>query len=326
MAALNILPGTGWSPIAPQDEALYEFYLALSVEPFSYEHNWVFITQEARVGGFKYEDGDTLLTAVVKAPASPFIFILPPYGNTRSFGDRIISPTAELSRASNRRVVLRKLSAELRDQVLSTGKFTVLCESSFTHPRDAREDQFPQVVLDVRAILAMEGSYYRRMRNDLRAFERQHRPEVIDPDQTTRAEVIQFIYDWCRDYNRDHAPDVGSSEIVDPTSHTILAERFIPAIDNLKYFAKLMRVGGRLVAFTLVGRTGPNCAAQYTNLSLLRTRGCSEFILRESLRPLLRAGLSYLNLGGAETEGQFLFKKKFHAHLIKESFEVEYTP
>src|SRR4051794_16545964 len=102
----------GWVPITPQDESLYASYLAHSDNLFSYEHNWAFITQEVRVGGFKYEERGMLLTAVVKATDSPFIFILPPYGDIQHFATRILLPAAELARASGRRVVLRKLSAD----------------------------------------------------------------------------------------------------------------------------------------------------------------------------------------------------------------------
>lgn len=317
-----------WSTVTPQDEPLYGLYFTRSTDPFSYENNWAFITQEVRVGGLKLEDHGMLLTAVVKAHDSPFIFILPPCGDTRDFGAHIVGTAAELVKDSGKRVVLRKLPTELCERVVQTSKFTVLPASAFGHPRDVPEDQFPQVVIDVPATLEMYGSRYRRMRNDLRYFEGQCRPEVLDLHPLNCQEVTEFVHAWCREYNFRHGSGSGADEavIIDPTAYSILAEQFASAIDNNNYFAKLVRVGGRLAAFTLAGRSGADCAAQYANLSLLRVRGCSEFLLFELLRELWRADISYLNLGGAETEGQFQFKKKFDVRLIKESFEVEYTP
>lgn len=318
----------GWSPITKHDEPLYASYFAQSDEPYSYEQNWAFITQETRLGGMKYEDNGMLLTAVTKANDSPFIFILPPYGNTHHFSARIEGRLTELSKASAKRLVLRKLSKELCERVLLTKKFTVLPASEFTHPRDVPEDKFPQIVLDVSGTLAMQGSKYRRLRNDLKYFARQCKPEVLDLNPSNCKDVMHLIRDWCQNYNHKNESGLSLSEppIVDLTAYTILADEFASVIDNSEYFAKLVYVGGRLAAFTLAGRSGPYCAAQYVNLSLLRVRGCSEFMLFALLHELSHADVSYLNLGGAETEGQFLYKSKFDVRLVKQSFEVEYIP
>lgn len=325
--AQQALLGT-WEPVTADDEALYAAYFSRSAEPFSYENSWAFIAQEVRLSGLKHERRGMLLTAVSKADDSAFIFILPPSGDTRDFSAHVLEAAAELAATSGRRVVLRKLPPHLREQVLRTGSFTVLPPSAFTHPRDVPEDQFPQVVLDVTSTLQMYGSRYRRMRNDLKFFESHYRPEVVDLDPANVEQVERLIHGWCQEYNRRQALLSGATEsnAVDPSAYTVLARQFASAIDNSNYFAKVVRVGSRVAAFTLAGRVGPDCAAQYANLSILRARGCSEFLVLELLRELSAAGIAYLNLGGAETEGQFMFKKKFDVRLIKESFEVEYTP
>ncbi|MGH9929084.1 MAG: phosphatidylglycerol lysyltransferase domain-containing protein [Pyrinomonadaceae bacterium] len=316
----------GWSPVTVQDEYVYTSYFALSHAPFSYEQNWAFIAQETRFGAMKYEDNGLLLTAVIKAEDSGFIFILPPCGDTSDFGLRIAGVAAELAARSTRRVVLRKLPLELYQQVLSTNRFRTIPASAFIHPRDVPEDQFPQVVIDISATLAMQGAKFRRLRNNISYFARQCKPEVLNLRPSICKEVINCIAAWSRNYNQKHAGRSLDAEepTVDLTAYTVLAEQFAPLIDNSKYFAKVLRVDGCLVAVTLAGISGNDCAAQYVNLSALRVRGCAEFIVLELLRELSRAGLLYLNMGGAETEGQFLFKKKFDVHLLKESFEVEY--
>jgi hypothetical protein len=316
----------GWSPVTFQDECLYTSYFAHSHAPFSYEQNWAFIAQEARLGAMKYEDEGLLVTAVIKAEDSPFIFILPPCGDTSAFGLRIASIAAELSARSAKRVVLRKLPLELYPQVLLTNKFTIIRPSAFSHPRDAPEDQFPQVVINIAATLAMQGAKFRRLRNNVSYFARQCKPEVLNLDPSICNEVTNCIAAWSRNYNLKHAVrslDAGEP-IVDLTAYTVLAEQFAPLIDNSKYFAKVLLVKGCVVAVTLAGISGNDCAAQYVNLSALRVRGCAEFIVLELLRELSQAGVLYLNMGGAETEGQFLFKKKFDVHLLKESIEMEY--
>jgi hypothetical protein len=320
------LPGSRWSTFSLEDRALYESYFARSMESFSYENNWGFVAQETRVGAIRYEDEGLLITAVVKASDSPFMFILPPCGNTSDFGRRIVDIASELARGSAKRIVLRKLSEELSTQALETGAFKVLHSSAFEHPRDVPEDQFPQVVLDVSRTLAMKGSKYRRIRNDLRSFEREFRPEFVDLDQANLEEVKQFVYDWSDNHNQKLHPnstDPVNLE-VDPTAYTILADRF-SSLKNCDYFPKIVQINGRVTAFTLAGRTSKNSAAQYVNLSLVRERGCSEFLVVELLRELSQAGIEYVNLGGAETEGQFKFKSKFSTHLTKRSLELEFS-
>lgn len=316
-----------WRPFSLEDRALYESYFAQSRELFSYENNWAFIAQETRVGAIRYENEGLFLTAVIKAADSPFIFVLPPCGDTSNFGERIADIASELARSSSKRIVLRKLSEELSAHALETGVFKVLPANAFEHPRDVPEDQFPQVVLDVSRTLEMKGSQYRRIRNDLRSFEREFRPVLVDLDQANLEEVKQFVYDWTEKHNQKAGStntDPLSLE-VDPTAYTILAERF-SSLTNSEYFPRILRVDGSITAFTLAGRTASNCAAQYVNLSLVRERGSSEFLVVQLLRELSQAGIEYVNLGGAETKGQFKFKSKFTVHLLKRSLELEFCP
>src|SRR4051812_30556247 len=112
----------GWSPVTIADEPLYTSYFARSNEPYSYENNWGFITQEIRLWAAKYQVDGMLLTAVIKATDSPYIFILPPSGDTSTFSKQIGRIAVDLSAISGRRVVLRKVSAKLC-QELSTNQF-----------------------------------------------------------------------------------------------------------------------------------------------------------------------------------------------------------
>jgi hypothetical protein len=140
------------------------------------------------------------------------------------------------------------------------------------------------------------------------------------------SDVFDLVRRWVAAYLARALSDGSSSQFldVDGTAYTVFAERFSARVDNNAYFAKVICVADDIAGFIFAGRTSANCAALYCSIGLTAFRGVSEFMCFELLRALAEAGVTQLNLGGAETPGLFHFKRKFNVSELRQSFDAEF--
>lgn len=320
------MPGD-WLPIVGNDETLYDSYFARSSDGLAYENNWAFIVQETRFGGFRYHQHDLLLTAVSRHSTSPFLFIFPPLGELSVFSGEIERLAAILRRVTGRRIVLRKLLPDLTRSLVGGTTFIPLAASEFTHPRDIPEDVYPQVIISVDDTVALATSKFVKTRNQLKYFSDTWR-EIVTPPLAShyRVEVANLAELWNAAYRERLASENARADItkVDISAYTIFADVFGGRIDGMRYFGRLLFVGGNPVGFTFAGRVSEQAAALYCSLSLRKFRGAAEYLFVTLLKDLTAAGVRYLNLGGSETQGLFDFKRKFAVTELREACDLEY--
>jgi hypothetical protein len=328
----RLLHSSEWISIAPSDEDLYRRYFQASEDAFSYENNWAFICQETRVMGIRYLHNELLLTATIKHRNSPFIFLLPPLFlappcEVAVTAERIVEIATQLKHSTNKRIVLRKLPADLFCAVIQTGKCLHLPPETFQCPSDVPEDITPQVIVSTQSTVACEGARFVKLRNQLKYFKQKYRPRVVTLSPSVVPDVQSLIAKWSQDYRertslRTHSSPV-SIPSVDNTAYTIFAAIFADRIDNQQYFSKVVYADDVPVGFTFAGRTSSETAALYSSISLTAYRGASDYLMMQILETVLGLGIKWLNLGGAETMGLFNFKTKFAVTALRPSYDAE---
>ena len=316
-----------WTTITSDDEMLYSSFFARTEDPFLYENNWAFFSQEARFGGIKYVRNDVLLTGVIRHPASLYLFLFPPLGSIESYLKHIPTIAATLSSKTKKRIVLRKLPPYLVDGVLTSGPFTLLSPDVFVHPRDVPEDVYPQAIIDVAATRRCAAGNFMKVRNHLVRF-RNNAPisKTLTPELVP--DVVTLIRAWNDLYYRRHTcnSSTPADASVDNSAYSVFAETFASRIDQNKYFSRLIYVGGDAVGFAFAGRISTRAAALYSSISLTNYRGSSEYLLMDLFDQLADTGIEFVNMGGSETRGLFEFKSKFATRELRQCYDMEYTP
>jgi hypothetical protein len=317
-----------WSPIDPTDEALFDMMFERSIDQLAYENNWAFIAQESRFGGLRYYDGDILLAAVARHPASPFIFVFPPLAGRRIFPEDLMEIAGALRRKTKRRVVFRKMLRDGSDIFLRTPSFTLIAPERYDHPRDIPEDIFPQVVLFVEESLRANGRQFVKIRNQVQHFKTIYHPFVDNLSESALPQIANLVQQWHDSYRRGRAKltdgDLAVAQVVDTSAYTVFANLFGGRCDGSRFFGKLVFVADSVVGFAFAGRVSSTAAALYCNISLREFRGSSEYLLRALLTDLAESGIQYLNMGGSETKGLFSFKQRFAVKELREAVDLEY--
>lgn len=317
----------GWLPITLDDEKLYSDFFERTEDSLSYENNWCFVCQEARYGGIKYIHDHLLLTGIVRHVASPFLFVFPPLGSIDLYTESISGIAESLSAHTGKRIVLRKLTSQCADRVLSSGPFRHLSPEVFVHPRDIPEDIYPQVIVDVSTTRRLLSGAFMKVRNHIAHFSL-NRPNARTLTPEGVVDVVSLIGVWNELYYSRHARHLSAPDkiTVDNSAYSVFAERFAKSIDSQKYFCRLIYVGDAPVGFSFAGRISPKAAALYSSISLTSYRGASEYLLMDMLDMLASAGIEFLNMGGSETRGLFEFKSKFATSELRQCYDIEYYP
>lgn len=321
----------GWTRISAADESIYRSFFADSADSLSYENTWAFIRQETRVWGYRYHDGDILITATIKQPDSPFILILPPLirapdQTNAAVAGRCVKLASSLRRMTHRRVVFRKLPLDWFARAMETGWCVQRYPHEFLCPRDVPEDILPQVIISCPSTLSCQGAAFAKVRHHLNQFRRIHRPRFLPLSTSAEQDVRELVERWNREYT-DRVLSSNESGIlqlaIDNSAYTIFASEFAGRIDNDRYFAVILYSENTPVGFIFAERVTHESAALYCSVSLTAYKGSSECLMMELLRLLVASGVKWLNLGGAETEGLFKFKCKFDAKALRPSHDAE---
>lgn len=320
-----------WKPLTAAKELSYARYFASSDDAESYENSWAFVAQETRAGGWTLETKGALLTATIKSPDSPFVFMLPPIWdrNTASaleVAHTMLGAAGPLARLTGRRIIARKMPSDLYGAMhKATGCVTVE-PRTFTCSNDVPEDIYPQVVVPTDTTL--QGARFMRLRGHIHSFVRTCAPVVRQLAADNIEDVRSLVASWRKDYD-DRVLGQGRVFDVDRLSadgsaYTYLAERFAHRVDGKRYISFLVyTASGHPVGFGFAVRLSPTTAALYGSLTATEYRGASEFLITTMFEQLAEVGVRYLNMGGSETEGLFRFKSKFGAVRLRPSFDVE---
>jgi hypothetical protein len=324
---------TPWSRLCREDEVLYQNLAGGSdIDSFAYEANWAFAAQEARNLGMKRLHNGTLWVAVLRYDESPFVFVLPPIGGAGYRMRDVRAVESELRELTGRRVIFRKVFGQGLVELMRAQEAAIVAPSTFADSRDLPEDVRPQIIIDVVASLAAEGRSFVKLRNQIRHFTAKHVPRVSALSPENLRDARDLVASWVHE-GRAPCGEVGDRLPEPPNdvffeedliaANGFFAQTFADRIDHRVFFGQLVYVTGSAVAFTFAGRTSARGAALYTSLSLSEFRGASEYAISCMLSALRDAGVSHLNLGGAENDALFRFKTKFHVTHVREAYDVE---
>lgn len=320
------LAANPWSRLSSADEPLFRRHIRAHALPSSYEHCWAFITQQARLCGYKALHKGVLSVAAIKDPRSPFAFLLPPIGPSQAVLDQLPRLAARLVEMTERRVVLRKAPAAWEAELGLRG-FRRVPPSAFAIAAEYPEDVYPQLVLDTAVAGGMAQPKLQKTRNQLNVLHRSHDAGVEVMCSRHRALLGQLIDRWAGTRNRNAGGDADErGRIADPDAYHCLVNAFAHRVDDRSYFGLVMFVDEQPSGFCFAERSGPHSAALYASLAHRGVRGASEFLLVSFLSHLAGAGIRSINLGGSETLGLFRFKRKFAPAREISTVELEFEP
>lgn len=323
--------GDLWTPWGPEDRGLYERAFAVGDHPASYETNFAYVQQECREQAWKWRSGDLLVTACVRGPVSEFVFVLPPIGPIHQTAAVLPRLCAQLAARTGRRVILRKLPADLHAALAATGSFIPVPLEAYRNPRELPEDIHPQVVAPTRLQDDFGGSDFVKTRNHVKTARRLHHIEFRNLDPDNRGEAVAMIEAWAREHNERlrQSDSAGKTPVgdhgIDPAAFTIFCDRFAPLVDDRLYFGRLMIVDGRVGAFAFAGRTSATSAALYASVCRVRARGTSDCMIVDMLDRLAGRGVASLNLGGSEGLDLFRYKDKWRTSALITTQELEFV-
>lgn len=321
----------GWSKWSSADRTLYDTRFHTSHDEYSYENNFGYVQQECRYDAWKFIADNLLVTVCSRSETSEFAFILPTVGSQTAALAVLDRLCGQVREVCGRRVVLRKCSRLVLDALLNEGSFRIMPPEEYANPRELPEDIFPQVILDVTVSALLVGSCFVKTRNNIRNAKKHYDIEFCDLNEKNAANAVQVAHTWAKAYKARVANSASPAMIAvdgtgaDPCAYTVFPTAMASLVDNRHYFGRLMILDGTPSGFCFSGRTASNTAASYASLCISSIRGTSELMIADTLQLLVDRGIAYFNLGGSESQGLFNYKRKWGAHALRSTFELEFT-
>ncbi len=326
-----LLEEANWSMFSEADADLYKYCFTRASDDWAYENNWSFIKQEARYAALKYYDGELLLTIVSKNDDSPFLFAFISFCEKKENAvNTLIHIASQIASLCSKRLVVRKIPQDLATFLLQSGYFVIISPGDFIYANELPEDIYPQVIIDIKKALDCKGGGWVKTRNMLKYFKNSYSYRVEDLSKINTKDAERAVESWSNDYiskfRANHDDKVANNQIIDPTAFTMLATEFASNIDNQYYFSKVLYVDAQPVGFTFAGRVSNTCSALYSSIASTRYRGSPEFLLCQLLQQIFAANISFMNMGGSEKEGLYLYKKKFRPVLLRSTYDLVFSP
>jgi len=165
--------------------------------------------------------------------------------------------------------------------------------------------KYPVRILSTEAVSKMEGPSYRYIRNHVRHIEAAG-GSVVELPEADYTEVADFIERWAEAATNIQAETAGLIRLY----KYILSLSQIPFV-GLKGFVVLIK--GQVEALTMWDVSNPDdpTGNRFVNLCNTSYRGMADFTTKNLADRLLKEGVQYLNIGGAETINLDQFKRKF---------------
>jgi hypothetical protein len=330
----HITLATMLSPITHRDLPLYREFFARDQRSACYGNSWTYITQACRGFGLglKYHQPDMLFSIgqhrghyVVVRPLGPL-------------DTRFLTLLTALRKASGKPVFIKKLFPDQVDRLRQFGTFHEAARyeartgqaSAGTYPWDlvafADDDTYPELIVDInvtrqywlkprewclefqKAIgnLAHPPSavreHYRKFRRSVHQFLRRGIGCRLSPCQPSAADTVrQFLL---RYFGEARLPHVEAYETMLTASCAALPEEcgfcFVAQVDGIE----------SPVGFFYGERLDAHSVGSYARVVARCHPGFPEYLGIRLMSQLWQAGISFLNVGGSETEGLHVFKQK----------------
>lgn len=323
----------GWAKWLDNGPGYFDELKVSSAPWHTYENNLAYFQQECRHDAVEYRGDDYLCAAYTRSDDSDYVIVLPPVGNVSGFIRDAASICNYLQGVTKKRVVLRRVHGAVEEQLISSSCFRRKPHTEYENPRELPEDIYPQVIVDCSIAHELHGHSYMKIRNHIQKLRRTVNAECSQLEPDCKAELVQAIMTWAAEFNEkvrarqsEAEHKIVGSQGVDPDSYLVFCREFPEQVDNINYFGRVLRVDGKLVGFSFAGKTTENSAALYASLTMSSSRGSSEFLFADMIQTIHQSGTRFLNLGGAESEPLFRYKKKWEPFSLVNTYELEYTP
>lgn len=313
-----------------RDEILYNsFFDSYPYGQFCYANSWAYICQAARINGFKFFDGYTLITIAVEVneTGETKISIINPMG--KSTIKKTLALAEKLTSISDT-IIFKKVSDEQVDYFLNSGKCKVCEQPKSGRLIDYYDDIYPQVVVNLKAFLAQLNSHFKLrkdnkwIRSRLYTF-RNNMKRIHNLNytiETTRPELFEdflhIVYRWKSSFIKRYRTRKKYREFDEiPTDDAYyiepyfsLFDYFAKAIDNKNTISIIVYLEGVPVGFSLLSRVSNECMGLYANIGDTDYTGLAEFMLYQNLSKAYWSGYKYVNLGGTESRSLYNFYRK----------------
>ncbi|HKA56084.1 MAG TPA: hypothetical protein VKJ47_20730 [Candidatus Binatia bacterium] len=325
------------SPIIAKDISLYRQFFSRDGRASCYGNSWTYITQACRgLGlGYKYYDGDVLLSI---GRHNGHYVIVRPLG---TIDHRFLDLLRFLARASYRPVFVKKL---FPDQVATLRHLGDFCPASaYAGDREqavpgkyvwdggafADDDTYPELIydIDLSSALELERSQwlaaYRLARADTPGTFHGHSPSRYHYELRRRVRQFSNLSIHCRleeyhagmeDGVRRFCADyfgVSRRENAAAYENTLKLPQVTDCENHFFRFVAFVDGSSAPSGFFVVERLDRLSAGSYASIISRRYPSLPEYLTTRVMQQLKGAGVRYLNVGGSESHGLHMFKKKY---------------
>jgi hypothetical protein len=286
-------------------EAISEFLLSQE-DTTSHGNHWIYYLTACRRLWLSYFDGDTLIPITTRFPGKPPFVIVRPVG--LDVPNKCAALAAHLKDLSKQRVIVKNIDVTVRNSLRQLG-FSDYRPGDGWSPSYRCDDQtFPEAVVDLNELVALNGDSYAHLRHDLRkGISNRLKLEPYNPHHHA-ADIGELIAKWEQAFLKRY-PKEDVSDLLD--FYTAFATGHEGLEFAKDYVGWVCRLDGQTVGF-VYGAPKPNQAVDmYANPCWHKQSCLSESVLFSALRELTTLGFTTANLGGSETLGLHQFKHKF---------------
>ncbi len=300
------------TPITSEDFELFQSFF--TKESHSYGNSWTYITQGMYgIGpnklGYKYYDGKHL-SAVCAYPRVEKqdeigLFWIRPMGD--GVEQCLYDISKEVRPMWSGPIFVKKIFHEQYDRLLSLG-FSDISVCPWHHVYTAEDDTHPEVIIDIRHTMGEVAKlgktrqlnrsyqYYNAFKKD---------SELVSSSIFTHPDdALGILGEFF-----EERKSINMKNISKPTDY--YAMLFHPNKQST-IFEKLLYYGGKPVGFYVGEVQSATHASQYAMVSVRKALNhLSDFMMFDMAMDLEKNNITYLNLGGSETDSLFEFKQKF---------------
>ncbi|MBN2008288.1 hypothetical protein JW960_02955 [candidate division KSB1 bacterium] len=319
-----------WNSI---DENLYNSFFRIDTQShFRYANSWAYVCQAARENGYKYFNGNCLITLIADrhlVNQNLQFTIINPLGT--SSVRNTIELASKLKQISGNPVILKKIAPKQIRYYLETKHCQLI-----QHPRSTRlEDQFddihPQVIVNLNAFinnLTSNRKLVNFQRNLKKFSQRNHTTQTIQPELFDH--FLEVVRKWKQSFIKRYESrtvpeftDIPHDDDYYLSPYFPIFEYYSRYVNNKDILSSLVYVDNIPVGFSFLSNVSPTCMGMYANIGDTDVEGLAEFMLYQNLTKAYWSGYKYVNLGGTESHYLYEFYRKLKLDYgVEKSFEI----
>ncbi len=336
---IELLSVKGIREVSPLDRSLYTRYFNIYENEIDYGNSWSYYRQAARRIWLCYEKNNTLITITSHPTCKDTVVLIRPIGsNPQTISNSCATLSKTLFKKGFKRVIIKKASEHIRAILRMRGFSSYRRMDGWDEKYRHDDDTYDEFIVQINPLFTgytidnnyripvprgSSGAQIRRKINKFinHAAERELsvRFKRYKPDKD-REDVSSLIRKWA-DRRIARYPSECRKELVD--SH----ECFLNDVDQFNRFydthglsKKKRKMGSAYIMYDTQSRKvlglsfsdkiSTSAVGIYAEIGDPEIPSCSELLLLFALERALKSGFQYANLGGAETEGLFSFRKR----------------